>query len=71
MATLADLEASLIRLQARLAALATSDQVAELLASLNTYKSGTDTRINVIEGRLDTHDASIANLEERVQDLES
>jgi hypothetical protein len=71
MPTLTELEASINRLQARITALATSAQVQELLAALNVYKSGTDSRLNVIEGRLDAQGTAIADLELRVQDLET
>ncbi len=68
--TLAELEASINRLQARITALATSAQVTELLTALNLYKATTDSRLNVMEGRLDTYGTAIADLELRVQDLE-
>ncbi len=71
MPTLTELEASINRLQSRITALATSAQVQELLAALNVYKSGTDSRLNVIEGRLDAQGTAIADLELRVQDLET
>lgn len=69
--TIDQLTAWLNRIQNRLAQLATSDQVEQLLASVEAYKTGTETRLNTIDGRLDSQDTKIANHEQRLQDLEA
>jgi hypothetical protein len=68
--TIDEIVAWLNRLQNRIAALASNSQVQTLLASVESYKSATNDRLNLHEGRLDSLSTVASDHELRIQALE-